>query len=233
MKGVDYKIIGADGREYSAGSVDELRQWIEDRRVGPGTWVWNGSEQRWQPAAAWPEFKWDLPAAPPVLPVAPPGPVLRDADFPLRAAAFVVDTLAVGMLFSLVTLPWADTYNALQEAMNNKPDLGVIFRFYALFLGTFLPLRLLYNVGFHAGTGATPGKMLFGLRVVRVDGSPITFQRALLRFFAELASIAAFGFGYFMAAMHPERRTLHDLVAGTRVVRRTVHAPIAADETES
>jgi len=231
LKGVDYKIIGTDGREYSAGSVDELRVWIEEKRVGPGTWVWNGSEQRWQPASAWPEFQWDLPVAPPRLPAPPPAPTFQNAEFPLRAAAYLVDTIAIGLLFSLVTLPWADTFQALQKAVETKPDLGTVLRFYALFFGTFIPLRLLYNVGFHGSSGSTPGKMLFGLRVVRSDGSALTFHRALLRFIAELGSIAAFGIGYFIAIPHPERRALHDLVAGTRVVRGHVSAPVAPDKS--
>ena len=76
MKGVEYKIIGADGREYAASTLDELRRWVEDGRVAPGTWVWNGEEQRWQPASAWPELQWDFPAVPPVLPPVLPPPLV-------------------------------------------------------------------------------------------------------------------------------------------------------------
>ena len=236
MKGVDYKIIGADGREYMAATLDELRAWIEDGRVGPGTLVWSGEEQRWQPASAWPELRWDLPSAPPVIPVVSrPEPRFHDAEFPIRAAAYILDVFIVAALFSLITLPWAEYYRELQEAALKEsakaaPDIQVLLRFYTLFLSTFLPLRLAYFVGFHAGLGATPGKLLFGLRVVRVDGVPLTFPRALARFFAELLSIAAMGIGYLVAPLHPERRALHDLIAGTRVIRKPVDEAVARDE---
>jgi uncharacterized RDD family membrane protein YckC len=236
LKGVDYKIIGVDGREYTASTVDELRAWITDGRVGPGTLVWSGEEQRWQPASAWPELRWDLPSAPPVIPVVSrPEPRMHNAEFPIRAAAYILDVFIVAALFSLITLPWAEHYRELQEAALKEsakavPDIQVLLRFYALFLSTFLPLRLAYFVGFHAGLGATPGKLLFGLRVVRVDGVPLTFPRALFRFLAELVSIASMGIGYLVAPLHPERRALHDLMAGTRVIRKPVDEAVVRDQ---
>ena len=237
MKGIHYKIIGSDGREYAAASLDELRAWIEEGRVGAGTWVWHGEEQRWQPASAWPELKWDLPSAPPVMPPPPEAPALVNAEFPIRVAAFLVDLFILAALFSLVTLPWADTYRELQEAAlresvkaaKDHPDLTVVLRFYAVFFATFLPLRLAYFVGFHGALGATPGKLLFGLRVVRLDGEPLSFARALGRFFAEMVSLSAMGVGYLVASLHPERRALHDLVAGTRVIRRPAGSAVVPD----
>jgi uncharacterized RDD family membrane protein YckC len=227
LKGVEYKIIGADGREYAASTLDELRRWVEDGRVAPGTWVWNGEEQRWQPASAWPELQWDLPAVPPVLPPVPAEPGSVNAEFPMRAAAFVIDFFVMAALYQLVTMPWAEEIRALQEAssrewMSAKPDLMVMLRFQVVFLGTYLPLRMAYFVGFHGSLGATPGKMLFGLRVIRMDGEPLSFPRAFGRFLAELVSISALFVGYLIAPFHPEQRALHDLVAGTRVVRRSV-----------
>lgn len=237
MKGIDYKIIGSDGREYAAASLDELRAWIEQGRVGPATWVWHGGEQRWQPASAWPELKWDLPIAPPVLPPEPEVPALVNAEFPIRVAAFLVDLFILAALFSVVTMPWADTYRELQEAAlresakaaKDNPDLTVVLRFYAVFLGTLLPLRFAYVVGFHGALGATPGKLLLGLRVVQLDGEPLGFPRAIARFFAELVSVSAVGVGYLLASLHPERRALHDLVAGTRVIRRPVGSAVVPD----
>jgi len=235
LKGVEYKIIGADGREYAASTLDELRRWVEDGRVAPGTWVWHGQEERWGPASSWPELQWDLPAPPPVLPMEVPEPGLVDAEFPMRAAAYVIDFFVMAALFQLVTMPWAEELRALQEAssrewLSENPDLMVMLRFQAIFLGTYLPLRMAYFVGFHGGMGATPGKMLFGLRVVRMDGEPLSFPRAFGRFLAELVSISALFVGYLIAPFHPERRALHDLLAGTRVVRRSVRSAVIQDK---
>lgn len=235
MKGVDYKIIGADGREYGASTLDELRQWVEDGRVAPGTWVWHGQEERWKPASAWPELQWDLPAAPPVLPPEAAVPGLVDAEFPMRAAAFVIDFFLMSALYNLVTMPWAEQIAEMYEAMSRQlaaanPDLMPILRYQALFWGTFLPLRMLYFVGFHGALGATPGKMLFGMRVVRADGEALSVPRALGRYLAEMLSAAALGAGYLITPFHPERRALHDLVAGTRVIRRSIGPAVIQDK---
>ncbi len=235
MKGVEYKIIGADGREYAASTLDELRQWMVDGRVAPGTWVWQGQEERWKPASSWPELQWDLPAAPPVLPPEEERPELVDAEFPLRAAAVVIDFFLIWALYNLMAMPWAEQIGELYEAMSResaaaKPDLMVILRYNAMIWGALLALRMLYFVGFHGALGATPGKMLFGMRVVRADGEPLSVPRALGRHLAEFVSMAGLGVGYLIAPFHPERRALHDLVAGTRVIRRSIGPAVIQDK---
>lgn len=235
MKGIEYKIIGADGREYSPTTLDELRQWVVDGRVAPGTWVWQGQEERWKPASSWPELQWDLPAAPPVLPPEAVRPELVDAEFPLRAAAFVIDFFLILALYNLVTMPWTEQIRELYEAMSReseaaRPDLMVMLRFHAMFWGTFLTLRMLYFVGFHGVLGATPGKMFFGMRVVLADGEALSVPRALARHLAEFVSIAGLGMGYLIAPFHPERRALHDLVVGTRVIRRSIGPAVIRDK---
>lgn len=92
-----------------------------------------------------------------------------------------------------------------------------------------LPLLISYLVGMVVGIayptfflgkfGATPGKMAFGLKVVRPDGEPITYLRAFGRYFAEILSSLIFLIGYIMAAFDDEKRALHDRICDTRVIR--------------
>lgn len=77
-----------------------------------------------------------------------------------------------------------------------------------VFLFVMLPLGL---------TGASPGKMLLGLRVRRPDGTAIGFGRAVGRTLAENLSGCLLLIGYLMAVFDDERRTLHDRLADTRV----------------
>jgi uncharacterized RDD family membrane protein YckC len=69
-----------------------------------------------------------------------------------------------------------------------------------------------------ATSGKTPGMAIVGIRVVRTDGSPIRFGRAAVRALALPFSFALFGLGFLLILVQPERRALHDLVAGTAVV---------------
>jgi len=76
-----------------------------------------------------------------------------------------------------------------------------------------------YSVGFVGKFGATPGKMALKLKIVRSNGEPITYLRAVGRLFAEMLSGMLLGIGYLMAAWDPEKRTLHDRICDTRVVK--------------
>ncbi len=236
---VEYKIIGGDGREYGPASLEEIRQWCEDGRVANGTPVWRSDEQRWQPAGGWDELKWDLPKFVPATPAPAPAPTPHEAPpsnpaptidevpagFWLRFGAYVIDWVLLTSLATLLSLPWAEPLGELQKAAlaemkASTPDYHILTRFWLLSLAINLPLGFAYNTIFNGYRGATPGKQLLGMRIVREDGSRLGYGRAALRFLAELLSMLTLGAGYLMIAIHPEKRALHDLIVGSRVIRR-------------
>jgi uncharacterized RDD family membrane protein YckC len=75
-----------------------------------------------------------------------------------------------------------------------------------------------YLLAFTAAGGQTIGKMATGLRVVRVDGGRVGAVRALVRTLVWMMSVVPLGLGLLPAAFDAEQRTLHDHLAGTRVV---------------
>ncbi len=77
-----------------------------------------------------------------------------------------------------------------------------------------------YTTWFLGRFAATPGKMALGLKVIRSDGTQVTYLRALGRHFAEMLSGIILLIGYIMAAFDIEKRTLHDRICDTRVVRK-------------
>ena len=69
-------------------------------------------------------------------------------------------------------------------------------------------------------TGMTLGKWATGLRIERNDGAPLGIGRAALRHFVGYPlSFALLGLGFFIAAVSVHGRGLHDMIAGTIVVR--------------
>jgi uncharacterized RDD family membrane protein YckC len=66
--------------------------------------------------------------------------------------------------------------------------------------------------------GKTPGAALLGIRVVRRDGSNLGFRRAFVRTLVFPISLAMFGLGMLGAVFGRERRTWHDIAAGSTVV---------------
>lgn len=85
-------------------------------------------------------------------------------------------------------------------------------------------LQILLGWGYygimHSQKGATLGKMAVGLRVVEQNGLYPSFARASGRYFATILSSCLCLIGYIWAGFHPQKRALHDLIAGTWVVRK-------------
>lgn len=80
-------------------------------------------------------------------------------------------------------------------------------------------LSALWFIGFEASRWqATPGKRLAGLRVTTREGSRPAAWRVALRFVAGVPSWLMLHLGHALAGWTKDRRALHDLVAGTRVV---------------
>jgi uncharacterized RDD family membrane protein YckC/type II secretory pathway pseudopilin PulG len=76
---------------------------------------------------------------------------------------------------------------------------------------------------------ATLGKMALGIKVTSVDGERISFLRATGRYFSTLRSSLLLMIGYLMAAFTQRKQALHDLIAGTLVVR----ADASPDEVQT
>ncbi|MFO7981965.1 MAG: RDD family protein [Desulfuromonadales bacterium] len=88
--------------------------------------------------------------------------------------------------------------------------------------GLYLLLAILYFVVPTGRSGQTLGKRVCGIRVIRSEGErgSIGFWRALLReIIGKWLSTLFFCIGYLMAAFHRQKRALHDLVAGTYVIK--------------
>ena len=57
------------------------------------------------------------------------------------------------------------------------------------------------------------------IRLVTVDGSPLSLKQAALRFVLALLGLLLVGVGFWWALFDRDRQFLHDRIAGTRLVR--------------
>jgi uncharacterized RDD family membrane protein YckC len=84
------------------------------------------------------------------------------------------------------------------------------------------PMWTLYNywmyfaVSESTTTRTTIGKDAFGLIVNDLDNKQITLGKATLRVIGRWVCGLTIGLGYLFAAFHPQKRGLHDLIAGTK-----------------
>ncbi|PQJ34523.1 hypothetical protein BSZ35_07870 [Salinibacter sp. 10B] len=112
-----------------------------------------------------------------------------------------------------------DEMEELQEQIN-EPSLWRMTRATANDLGLTIGWIGLYFTLFLAWwDGRTPGKYLFGIRVVRLGGEPLTLWQAFERFGGYAAGIATGLLGFIQLYWDPNRQGIHDRVARTVVIR--------------
>jgi uncharacterized RDD family membrane protein YckC len=75
----------------------------------------------------------------------------------------------------------------------------------------------------------TLGKIALNLMVTDVHGDPITFRRAIFRNLFKILSTLFIFTGWAMAAFTPRKQALHDLLAGTLVMRKVNYIVIGPE----
>ncbi len=79
-------------------------------------------------------------------------------------------------------------------------------------------LSIAYYAGFWVKSGQTPGKTAMGLKVVSIDGSPVSWGKAFLRYLGYVINVVIFLLGFFWIVLDRKRQGWHDKLAGTYVV---------------
>jgi len=87
-------------------------------------------------------------------------------------------------------------------------------------------IALAYFTGMWAWKGNTIGGIVLGLKVVRMDGQPVTFAVALVRALAAAFSIVVLFLGFLWIAWDAERQGWHDKIAGTVVLKLPRGTPL-------
>jgi len=214
----EYKIIGGDGAEYGPASLDELKVWIGDGRVAASTQVWRNDLALWTPAARYAELHQALTRLQASVSPAALHQTWRAAGFWPRLGAYLLDTVILAMLFGTIC-QWQHWEMPALPAVMSDPAWQQFMDQYTAFARKVSPclcvLPLVYDVLLNGTFGATLGKMAVGAKIIGVDGSPLGYSRALLRSLAERLTLLV-GFVWILA--RTDKRGLHDLVAGTRVV---------------
>jgi uncharacterized RDD family membrane protein YckC len=128
-----------------------------------------------------------------------------------RAAACIVDAALSFAVFAFTIAAVQYVADLIFEV--NWDDNGSLL--WGLGLGLWEFFYYWYSWGM---AGKTPGAALLGIRVVRRDGHQLGFGRAFIRALVYPLSFLFFGLGLWGALFGRERRTLHDVAAGSTVI---------------
>ena len=133
------------------------------------------------------------------------------APFALRCGAILVDYITLVAIIAFSTLVSRMVGGGARSWGSSSETAGIALAVIVAVL----------NLGVLPGlTGFTIGKWAAGLRILRTNGSPVGIGRALLRHFVGYPlSFITLGLGFLIVAFTSRGRGLHDLIAGTIVVR--------------
>jgi uncharacterized RDD family membrane protein YckC len=136
------------------------------------------------------------------------------AGFWRRLAALLIDSLfagaagfLIGFLIGIVVV--ASGGGDLDRGWSALINVVSVF-------GWFLYFALMES----SSHQATVGKIALGIQVTDIDGDRLSFGRALGRNLAKLISAIILYIGFILAAFTERKQALHDMIAGTLVVKR-------------
>jgi uncharacterized RDD family membrane protein YckC len=154
------------------------------------------------------------------------------AGFWIRFAACLLDGIIISIPLTVIFLVLFYFIFASSGALDVLSDPAAIDGGFTdqqmiTFLSTYIIVLLVsiivpifYYAGMHASKWqATVGKKLLKLKVTDLQGNRISFWRGLGRYLAMVFISSIFYIGYIIAAFTDKKQSLHDLIAGTVVVK--------------
>jgi uncharacterized RDD family membrane protein YckC len=142
---------------------------------------------------------------------------LHIAGLGTRTLAYLVDALLLFLFWA--TLSFVSSF-AIEVGLDQVAGLSTFVQA-ALVFGVFA-VQWGYWVAFETlWSGQSPGKRALHIRVVRLDGSSVTFLDVALRSLGRVVDFlpALYAVGILTMVVNPLGRRLGDLLAGTVVVR--------------
>jgi uncharacterized RDD family membrane protein YckC len=147
----------------------------------------------------------------------------RFGGFWRRLLAFFIDKIILFLvslilfLIGLLALALGGVSFGHFATTGNLPGrMGLFMAVYSI--TTFLT-GMVYFTWFHGTIGQTPGKMLFGLRVIQISGEKMTLGIAFLRCVGYLVSGLVLWLGFIWIAFDGKKQGWHDKIAATLVIR--------------
>ena len=130
--------------------------------------------------------------------------------FRRRLAASLIDSLVIGTVYCLMLIILSPDLLAGGAVSDTDQGFAILS---AIIAG---PVYWTVSTG---KCGRSMGKLALGLKVVRVDGSRLSYPRAFARFCAYFLSSLTWGIGFLIIAFNRKKRGLHDYICDTVVIR--------------
>ncbi len=202
----------------------QLHALAKDGVVTPDTLVWREGLANWQPwrTVGGPGMP-PVPAEPAVASATAPQPArpataeFEYAGFWIRLCAKFIDGLIVGIPIGILVAIGVAASGGFKRS--GPESFGLLLLVNGVAQLVAMVLSVSYNAVLVGLWGTTLGKKVCGLKVIKADGTKPSFGRACGRAGAEIISGMVCYIGYLIAGFDAEKRTLHDHMCDTRVVK--------------
>jgi uncharacterized RDD family membrane protein YckC len=148
------------------------------------------------------------------------------AGFWLRFVAWLIDAIVLGVGGTIILLPFgvAAGFNFHRLMSGHPPSPDEFFPMAGMHIRVFIVRNILHWIYYALLESSvwqgTIGKKALGLEVTDLHGARIDFGRATGRFLGRYVSMLTLGIGYIMAGFTQKKQALHDMIAGTLVIRK-------------
>jgi uncharacterized RDD family membrane protein YckC len=140
------------------------------------------------------------------------------ADFWIRFVASFIDGIILNVLGSIIGFMIGIIVGI---SAGGRGDTGVLVTAQTLGFLAGAIITWLYQAFLESSSRqATLGKQAMGIVVTDLNGDRISFGKATVRSFSKYLSAIILLIGYIMAAFTEKKQALHDIIAGTLVVKK-------------
>ncbi|KPD21764.1 MULTISPECIES: RDD family protein [Idiomarina] len=140
--------------------------------------------------------------------------------FWLRLAAAIIDTIITQLGLTIIGVIIGIFVGIFMGAAGSPMgDIEMIAGGIGYAIG-IIGQWLYFTIFEISGWMATPGKKILGLQVTDLNGQQIGFGRANGRYWGKIVSALILMIGFIMIAFTDKKQGLHDIMAGTLVIKK-------------
>lgn len=138
------------------------------------------------------------------------------AGFWIRVLAYIIDTIILTLVGGVIGAMFGFSVLGLGSDLSDPTGVNLLMNIFSIIIG------VAYFAGMESSNWqATLGKKALGLVVTDVSGNRISLLRGVGRYFAKFISAIIMLIGFIMVAFTERKQGLHDILAGTLVLKGT------------
>jgi len=127
-----------------------------------------------------------------------------------------INSMILDVFFAALGADMHTLDTAIKSAIDDHKSEIRFFSYISSIISNWLYFTLFES----SSLQATPGKMALGIIVTDLSGNRISFARANGRYWGKTLTGLTLGIGWIMAGFTRKKQALHDILAGTLVVKK-------------